>query len=174
MLKSRVMPRGAIGLTEDPGALRRWMVAGPNLAMIIGEYESSIDNSHVDTNPKHHEQSTTQQKAFADDVRSLVAVMDELGNPFLDRTKDLLTIDSQDVMPQSVVESLEQIHTLGESKYRTFIEERLLKNETPISATIPRNSLPLFRKPKHADPSKDKQKITELKSDCALFSRLHC
>lgn len=164
---------GAIGLTEDPGALRRWMVAGPHLAKIIGEYESNVDNSHVDTNSKHHEQSTTQQKAFANDVRSLVAVMAEFGNPFLDRTKDLLTIDSQDIMPQRVVESLENIHSLGESKYLTFIEERLLKNDTPISATIPRNSLPLFRKPKHADPSKDKQKITELKSDCALFSRLY-
>ena len=157
---------GAIGLTEDPGALRRWMVAGPHLAMVITEYESTIDNSHVGTNQKHHEQSTTQQQAFADDVRSLVAVMDELGNPFLDQTKELLTIDSQNVMPQSVVESLEQIHTLGETKYRTFIE-------IPISATIPRNSLPLFRKPKRADPSKDRQKITELKSDCALFSRLY-
>ncbi len=92
--------------------------------MIIGEYESSIDNSHVDTKPNIMNKSTTQQKAFSDDVLSLVAVMDELGNPFLDRTKDLLTIDSQEVMPQSVVESLEKIHTLGESKYRTFIEER--------------------------------------------------
>ena len=69
----------------------------------------------MDTNPKHHEQGTTRQKAFADKVRSLVAVMDELGNPFFDRTKDLLTIDSQDIMTQCVVEALEQIHTLGES-----------------------------------------------------------
>ena len=103
---------GANGLTEDSGALRRWMVAGPHLAMVITEYESTIDNSHVGTNQKHHEQSTTQQPTFADDVRSVVAVMDELGNRFLDQTKELLTIDSQNVMPQNVVKILEQIHTL--------------------------------------------------------------
>ena len=40
---------GAIRLAEDPGALRRWMVTGPHLAMVIPEYESTIDNS-VGTN----------------------------------------------------------------------------------------------------------------------------
>ena len=101
---------GAIGLTEDPGALRRWMVAGPHLSIVITEYERTIDNSQAGTNQTHHEHNTTQQQAFADYVRSLVAVMDELGNPFLDQTKELVTIDSQNVMPHNVVESLEQIH----------------------------------------------------------------
>ena len=35
------------------------------------------------------------------------------------------------------------------------------------------NSLTLYRKKKHVDPSKDKQKIMDLKSDCALFSWLY-
>ena len=30
---------GAIGLTGNPGALRRWMVAGPEIARIITEFE---------------------------------------------------------------------------------------------------------------------------------------
>ena len=72
-------------------------------------------------------------------------------------------------MPQNVVESLEQIHILGETKYRTFIEESLLKNEIRISGTIPRNSLALFRKPKRANPSKDRQK-----SLCIVFPSLRC
>ena len=116
-------------MAEDPGALRRWMVAGPHLAMVITEYESTIDNS-VGTNQKHHGKSTPQQQAFADDVRSLVSIMDELANSFLDQTKELVTIDSQHVMPQNVVEHLEQIQSRLETKYRTFIEERFLKNET--------------------------------------------
>ena len=94
---------------------------------------SSIDNSHVGTNQKHHEQNTAQRQSFADDVRLVVAVMDELGSQFLDQTKELLTIDSQNVMPKNAVNSLEQIHTLGESNYRTVIEECILKNKTPIS-----------------------------------------
>ena len=42
--------------------------------------------------------------------------MDELANPFLDQTKELVTIDSQHVMPQNVVENLEQIQSRLETK----------------------------------------------------------
>ena len=34
------------------------------------------------------------------------------------------------------------------------------------------NKLPLFKSPRQKEPSKDKQQISSLKSDCALFSRL--
>ena len=70
------------------------MVAGPHLAHIIQEYEEGLDKSHADTNTKHHEKSTSLHTVFADDVRFLVAVLGELGNPFLDRTKELFTVDS--------------------------------------------------------------------------------
>ena len=33
---------GAVGLTENPSALRRWMVSGPKMARLIGEFESSV------------------------------------------------------------------------------------------------------------------------------------
>ena len=32
---------GGVGLTENPAALRRWMVTGPEMARLIGEYEVS-------------------------------------------------------------------------------------------------------------------------------------
>ena len=31
---------GAIGLTEDPSALRRWMVAGPEVSHLVSQYEA--------------------------------------------------------------------------------------------------------------------------------------
>ena len=31
--------KGAIGLTEDPSALRRWMVAGPELSRLVNTFE---------------------------------------------------------------------------------------------------------------------------------------
>ena len=33
---------GAVGLTESPGALLRWMVAGPELARMTQEFEEFI------------------------------------------------------------------------------------------------------------------------------------
>lgn len=33
---------GVIGLTENPGALRRWMLAGPQLSTILAEFEKKF------------------------------------------------------------------------------------------------------------------------------------
>ena len=39
----------AVGLTDDPSALRRWMVAGPEIARMIDEFENLVLhwNEHV-------------------------------------------------------------------------------------------------------------------------------
>ncbi len=34
---------GAIGVTEDPSALRRWMVAGPEVSYLVAQYESQSE-----------------------------------------------------------------------------------------------------------------------------------
>ena len=44
---------GAVGLTENPAALKRWMIAGPEICRMIGEFE--IDDP-TSPNLKHHEQ----------------------------------------------------------------------------------------------------------------------
>ena len=71
---------GAVGLTENPSALRRWMIAGPEVARVIGEFERSgmQGNRKVDTLP--HDQTASVQTSFGRDVRSLLAVMEEFGN----------------------------------------------------------------------------------------------
>ena len=102
-----------------------------------------------------------------------MSTMEEMGNPFLDESADLLTLDSQDIMPNCVVNSIREIQTLGEKQCTSFIEDRLLKNEKPKVAPIPRNSLPLMSRQNKGAPSKDMLKLAELKSNCALFSRLY-
>ena len=53
---------GAVGLTDNPSALRRWMVAGPDLSRMIQEFESS-DNQTVE-----NEQKSCMQNVFCKDV----------------------------------------------------------------------------------------------------------
>ena len=65
---------GAVGLLQNPRALLRWMVAGPELARAIEEFEINCLNhcsGNIDTsNLKHHED--TVLVTFAKDVRALV------------------------------------------------------------------------------------------------------
>ena len=38
----KVMPGGAVGLNEDPGTLRRWMISGPEVGRLINDFEASL------------------------------------------------------------------------------------------------------------------------------------
>ena len=65
---------GGVGLTENPAALRRWMVTGPEMARLIGEFEVSTMKKKK-TDFRHHEQTKHAQMAFRRDITSLTAVM---------------------------------------------------------------------------------------------------
>ena len=58
---------GAISLTGNPGALRRWMMAGPEIVRIITEFEEQAtrtQNRAKDTEDLHHDQHPGVQQAF--------------------------------------------------------------------------------------------------------------
>jgi len=65
---------GAVGLTDNPSALRRWMVSGPEIARIINEFEASMVTECPETeqSAKHHEDTRSLQSLFYRDVVSLV------------------------------------------------------------------------------------------------------
>ena len=69
---------GAIGLMTNPAALRRWMVAGPEVARMVDEFEVLQVQSHNNDN-KHHDQYLGVQVSFLGEVKSLVAVFEEMG-----------------------------------------------------------------------------------------------
>ena len=71
---------GAVGLLQNPKALLRWMVAGPELARFIEEFDNCLDRSTVitDTCLKHHEHTESAHVAFAKEVMTLVRVMEDM------------------------------------------------------------------------------------------------
>ena len=68
---------GAVDPTENPSALRTWMVAGPELSRMIQEFEGS--NNQTEEND-HHEQKSGIQKALR--RTECTIFIQELGNPF--------------------------------------------------------------------------------------------
>ena len=43
---------------------------------------------------------------FTQHVKSLVGVIEEMGNPFLEESKDLLRLDTRDIVDEAVVSSI--------------------------------------------------------------------
>lgn len=87
--------RGAIGITEDDSALRRWMTAGPEISRFVSRYDSKSDDK--DSQSQHHEESPSRQKLFLNKVNSLYSTILELGNPFEEESNDLYVLDTKDV-----------------------------------------------------------------------------
>jgi hypothetical protein len=74
--------RGAIGVTEDPTALRRWMVAGPVVSHLVAQYDAASVAKDVTEHSGHHEQTERTQRLFFEKVDKLTVAMQEIGNPF--------------------------------------------------------------------------------------------
>ena len=149
---------GAVGLTENPAALRRWMVAGPELSRMIEEFEGSVSSAVVHD---HNEQNPGFQNAFATDVLHLVASFEELGNPFSEEVEELMTIHSKEIMDSTVVNTVRNARKICEEQFNTFIKESLVERNKPITEPIKKKTF------KHLMSIARKSfQRTKLKSEC--------
>ena len=83
-----------IGMTENPATLRRWIVAGPEQARLLKEFESQLSNSE-DAHKLHHEQCLSVQELFKKNVIDLCGTISNMGNPFLDDCPELLFLNTR-------------------------------------------------------------------------------
>lgn len=116
----------------------------------------------------HHEQTKSAQTSFQTDVNSPIAVMEKIGNPFLEESDELLALDSKAIADTKVVDTVRKMEHLGQ-----FAKERLIERSKSSFAPIKKNKLPLFKSPPSRNVSTERQKISSLKSDCSLFGRLY-
>ena len=72
---------GAVGLTEEEEKFLRWMIFGPEEARMVQEFEAACVLQKFDTdNFRHHEDSSSFQRTFKQDVVKLEAEFRTLGN----------------------------------------------------------------------------------------------
>lgn len=89
---------GAVGVTEDPSALRRWMVAGPEVSHLVTQYETASGAKCAkDCTTTHHEQTEWTQRNYLEKVCKLTTTIQDMGNPFQEESCDLLSLDTKDI-----------------------------------------------------------------------------
>ena len=74
---------GVICITENETALRRCMVAGPETARLLMEYEEKHSKKKEDSE-RHHEHIPSVQKNFLAQTKNVAELIEELNNPFAD------------------------------------------------------------------------------------------
>ena len=163
---------GAVGLTENPSAFRRWMVAGPEQARLLVEFESQFMDT-ADQNCLQHEQSCSTQATFKRQVSSLCEVVSNMGNPFVDDCPELLVLDSRNCCSEDVVATVQSIEELGKTQYHRYYIDVIKDRSVPIQQSIKKNFLPLLKQSLSRKHIKKEKQIAGLKSDCNLFGQLY-
>ena len=119
------------------------MVSGPEIARTVKEFEESsvlsqticliclICQIYFDTMNKHQ-------------VTNLTREFEKHDNPFLSEEEDLIHIETREVMPSNVVETVRIIEDIGKLQAQTFTKERIKTREKPLDATIKKNQFQLF------------------------------
>ena len=138
---------GAVGLTENANALRRWMLSGPEMARLVNEFEKSVSPETTPEFRHHHENEKGFQNTFHKDIRALVGVIEEFGNPFEEEGKGLSVSDTKVVADEEGVSRMQNIEELGRKQCDAFIAERLIEHKKPLDDPITRNTLSFFKTP---------------------------
>ena len=167
---------GAIGLTDNDTALCRWTVAGPEIVRLLASFESDFFDEEFDV--KHHEQTNSIQNRFRADVQRLTEVFDSEVPFSATSGSDVVVLLTHTIAHKSVSDTIRNAKEIGESQFKKFVEERLHKSVdsggVSVLAPLTKNKLPLFLfKSAVKKQSASSVKLTELKTDCALFSRLY-
>lgn len=115
----------------------------------------------------------SKPRSFMKDVRSLVKAMEELGNPFEEDGPDLVALHSKEAFGSPAIEAVRKVKETGLNQFQAFTRDCLVERTKPIDDTIHRNKLKVFKTLSIRSISKDKLKLTSLKNNAELFSRLY-
>ncbi len=126
-----------MGLTENPIAFLRWVIAGPEQAQLLTEFEDEYFTSDTSGTGKY---SNTDTISATRHSRSSV-------NPFED-CSELLVINTRRCADESVVSIVRKMESLGLAQYESFKTAVFQDKTKSIHDAIKKNSLPLFKSPK--------------------------
>lgn len=90
---------------------------------------------------RHYEQVRSQQNTFAKHVNAFCSVVEDMGNPFMEQSEDLLILDTHDIVDKKVAETVRNIEIIRKQQFHQFVKERLESNSKSIYEPIKQNKL---------------------------------
>ena len=107
-------------------------------------------------------------------IYSLLATVEGMGNPFLEDSGDMLTLDTKVVMNNDAIQTVNAMEEIGKRQFSECVEDRLKSaSNKPLSDIMSTIKLALFIIPQPKQRSRSKEQVACLKTNCTLFSRLY-
>ena len=136
---------GAVGLIENTAELTRWIIWGPEKARIVNDFEENMPSRRGSKAIYlHHVQIKSFQDKFGQHLVSLVSIMEELENLFLESDEALACLDTKDIAESIVCDTVNKIESVEKQKSQEFFTERLVKKTKSIDDTLHKDKLSLF------------------------------
>ena len=79
------------------------------------------------------DQTPSVQASFVKDVRSLVGVIEKMGNPFEEESQDLVILDIKNIAGPAAVETVMNAKRIGQEQFEAFTRKCLLDRTSDIS-----------------------------------------
>ena len=132
VIKGVSAPTNLLNRADDSG-LSRWELCGPDLGVLIIEFEDQVDRNYTDRNVRHHEDNLQFQKTFFKDVNKTTAGMH--CNPFEMGT--LTVINNTSIcFDRKLFSDIFKFELKGKEQLLDFVNNRLLEPTVSIDTRI--------------------------------------
>ena len=101
---------------------------------------------------------------------ALVDAFEQLGNPFMENSGQLLDLDQSIVMPPEVVDNVRKVKDIGLQKYKAFVDKRIYSQEEAFTAAIPHTKLKLFTS--YLSQPRQKSEVAIIKDQQAKITQI--
>ena len=151
---------GAIGLTENPQMLERWMVAGPELCRVVEEFEG-VQNELGEL--PHHQEGRASRRRFLSHVRDVINVILMNGNPFEKQLRGLVSLGDTDCEFPTSAHSVYFIESTWKEQFKNYQES--IRHSSKIALTAPIKRSKQRRKQMYKDTKVKRKSAMKLKVD---------
>ena len=172
-----------LDLVTNEKSLRSIECSGSIIQQSLREYESGLHNDLEDDEEyddgeispmKHHEEGPAFQAMFRDHIVKLHGVFNDIGNPFLEKSKDLFNIWTKDLMDADLTEEMQGIEERGREQYQSFVTDVIQDRHKSPMDTISKIKCPSFAAEKKKKPQpKVKSDLRMAQHHVDLFSRMY-
>ncbi len=95
-----------------------------------------------------------------------------MGNPFEEDSDEIIVLDTKEVMPQEVAQSIMCAHEEGKKQHSTFVHERLETQVVSLHEPIKMNKIS-FPSNRHKKSRSSKRVVSTTKDDLRLLGQLY-
>ena len=110
------------------------MVAGPEQARLLKEFESQLFSYSDEQDGLHQEQCRSIQEHFKKHVNDFFATVSSMGNPFIDDCPELLvlTCNTRNCASEEVCNTVKNIKAVGASQYKEYVANVIVSRKRSI------------------------------------------